>query len=168
MKSIDQQFLEEAYSKVNENYSAYGTPLRPNYSFSQIEDKWQDWRGDDRFEGLDLEFPDKQSWKGLLKFNGQKIKLDSKGREVWVDGNKLSFDERLNLRKYIVDRYGKSIEELSDSELEDKYLKEVEKSYNIGSDDETIKSLYGEIDRRGGKLKRSAEGKAMLIHKLER
>jgi hypothetical protein len=103
MKTQDQQLLEEAYQEIVRQSSGFGTKLRPNYSFSQIDK--DSWRGDSRFEGLDLKFPDKESWEGTLKFDGKTIDLVSKGQEVFVDGKELSPEEKLNLRNYIISRY---------------------------------------------------------------
>lgn len=103
MKNRDQQLLEEAYQQITSQGVGYGTELRPNYSFSQIKE--DSWRGDPRFQGVNIKFPDKQSWEALLKFNGKTINLEGKSQDVYVDGNKLSFEERINLRDYIIKNY---------------------------------------------------------------
>lgn len=106
MNSTDQLHLEKAYLQIQENYQAFGTPLRPNYSFSQIKE--DSWRGDSRFQGVDIRFPDKENWEADLKFDGKNIELLGKGKEVYVDGNLLNFEERLNLRNYIIKHYASS------------------------------------------------------------
>lgn len=106
MKLTDQQLLEEAYQQITRQGVGFGTELRPNYSFSQIKE--DSWRGDKRFQGVDIKFPDKQSWEAHLKFNGKEIHLEGKGQEVFVDGKQLSFDERINLRNYIIKHYSAS------------------------------------------------------------
>lgn len=103
MRTKDQQFLEEAYQQIVRQGEGYGTPLRPNYSFSQIKD--DAWKGDSRFHGFSVNFPDKQSWQGTLKFSGKTIDLEGKGQDVYVDGKKLSFNERINLKDYIIKHY---------------------------------------------------------------
>lgn len=109
MKSKDQQLLEEAYQRITRRGVGYGTELRPNYSFSQIDK--EAWRGDSRFQGVDIKFPDKQSWEAHLKFDGKDISLEGKGQEVFVDGEQLSFGDRLKLRKYIINKYATSRDE---------------------------------------------------------
>lgn len=103
MKNKDQQLLEEAYQQITRQGAGFGTSLRPNYSFSQIDK--EAWKGDSRFQGVDIRFPDKERWEADLKFDGKDIKLQGKGEEVFVDGKPLEFKDRLNLKKYIVQNY---------------------------------------------------------------
>lgn len=106
MKTKDQQYLEEAYQQITRQGAGYGTELRPNYSFSQIDK--EAWRGDSRFQGFDLKFPDKNTWEGILKFDNKTIDLKGQGQDVYVDGNKLDFKDRIDLRRYIISNYAAS------------------------------------------------------------
>jgi hypothetical protein len=80
-------------------YKAFGTPLRSNYSFSQVtKDCWQ---FDDGFESLSVNYPSLRQWWGTLKIAGKTIKMEGIDQDVIVEGVKLTFAQRLNLLDYI-------------------------------------------------------------------
>lgn len=114
MRTKDHQLLEEAYDKVVKNplminphgVQGIGTRIRPNNSFSHINDKG-DWDrdGDGRFQGIKLNTSEFDNWSAQLKYANQIINIESEGQEVWVDGHQLTFEERLDLRRYIRKNY---------------------------------------------------------------
>lgn len=191
MKNKDTQLLEEAYQRITRQGAGYGTELRPNYSFSHIDK--EAWRGDNRFEGVDMKFPDKQSWEAHLKFDGKKIHLQGKGREVFVDGKPLDSSDRLDLRKYIIKNYattersgelvgrkaytgkGEPVKEsmedyssLSDSELLDLFKSEFDKQFEGEEDKVKLKKVVSAIKSRSQALINKADTYAINKTEMER
>lgn len=78
---------------------AFGTPLRSNYAFSQLTKDC--WRFDEGFESFTINFPSMRQWSGTLKIAGKTIKMESIDQDVFVEGVKLTFDERLYMRDYV-------------------------------------------------------------------
>ena len=78
---------------------AFGTPLRTNYGFSQLTKDC--WRYGEGFESIDLQTPTMREWSAVLRIAGKVINFHSIEQEVFCEGVKLEFSDRLNLRDYI-------------------------------------------------------------------
>lgn len=81
------------------SYFAFGTPLRSNYSFSQIRKDC--WQYDEGFKSIHLQTPTLTEWSAILRIAGKTINLHSIDQEVFVEGVRLNFSDRLDLRGYI-------------------------------------------------------------------